>query len=284
MGSQWVVVVVAVGACLLYSPEARPTDPAAPFPSRSTVRLQQLSSRTRSSLNRVWDSKLQRYRGNSAQKEAVNFFETPGDGKYTFGYSGGRDSGSHLQASNGQGQTVGRYSYVDAEGKDVQVHYVSGKEGFKVISNNLPEETDEVKRARENFFKIFEEKKKLLEETRQQRARSRQRNRNRQTAGSKKDTKPTQTSKPRQLSQAKTNRLHNARTKHQQPQPARKQNQRPNQQLQPARTKHHQLQRGRRQNQSRNQVLETAASHARQPRDQRGVQRGPGAACVLRPK
>ncbi|XP_063851287.1 uncharacterized protein LOC135094812 [Scylla paramamosain] len=181
MGSQWVVVVVAVGACLVYSPEARPArGPAVPLPSRSTVRLQQLSSHTRSSLNKVWDSKLQRYRGSSAQKEAVNFFETPGDGRYTFGYSGGSDGGSHLQASNGQGQTVGRYSYVDAEGKDVQVHYVSGSEGFKVISNNLPEETDEVKQAREAFFRIFEEKKKLLEETRQQRARSRQRNRSRQ--------------------------------------------------------------------------------------------------------
>uniref|UniRef100_A0A0P4WJN9 Cuticle protein 6 n=1 Tax=Scylla olivacea TaxID=85551 RepID=A0A0P4WJN9_SCYOL len=39
----------------------------------------------------------------------------------------------------GDGNVVGQYSYIDANGKPVVTYYSAGRDGFKVSSNNLPE-------------------------------------------------------------------------------------------------------------------------------------------------
>ena len=39
----------------------------------------------------------------------------------------------------GDGNVVGQYSYIDANGKPVVTYYTAGRQGFKVSSNNLPE-------------------------------------------------------------------------------------------------------------------------------------------------
>ncbi|KAG7156800.1 Cuticle protein 6-like 12, partial [Homarus americanus] len=162
-----VVVVVAVAACTLYSPEARPAQTTfSRFPARNTVRLQNLSQRTQQDLNRVWDTQLEKQRSKSQnQDDTISFFERPGDGRYVYGYDVANDGPSHMEASDGNGKTVGKYSYTDATGKNVEVHYVSGAQGFRVISNNLPEDTEDVKRAKEVFFKAFEERKATHSQT-----------------------------------------------------------------------------------------------------------------------
>merc|ERR1712098_277835 len=69
---------------------------------------------------------------------------------------------AHAEASDGEGTKVGRYSYVNANGKEVVTHYKStpGK-GIKIMTNNLPEDTLAVKKAKEAFFAEFNKRKNL---------------------------------------------------------------------------------------------------------------------------
>nr|XP_027209475.1 KNR4/SMI1 homolog [Penaeus vannamei] len=166
MGTQWVVVVAAVVACVLHSPEARPTQTSpsktasSPSSPKTSVRLQNLSQAVKGDLNRVWNSQLDRQRAKvNLPDNTVKFFDRPGEGRYLYGFEAGDDGRTHMQASDGKGQTVGKYSYTDAHGKEVEVHYVSDDSGFRVISNNLPEDTEDVRKAKEEFFKFFEERK-----------------------------------------------------------------------------------------------------------------------------
>merc|ERR1712212_730169 len=143
-------------------------------PSQSVVDLDSLSGDAKNRLDSVWDKQFNSFSGDdgAAYQSRISFFNSKntersqGDRNwYIFGHK--QDEGSetamnHAEASNGQGTKVGRYSYIDANGRKVVTHYKStpGK-GIHVMSNNLPEDTADVKQAKDQFFKEFEARKAL---------------------------------------------------------------------------------------------------------------------------
>merc|ERR1712212_1283449 len=143
-------------------------------PSQSVVDLDSLSGDAKNRLDSVWDKQFNSFSGDdgAAYQSRISFFNSKNTEKsqgdrnwYIFGHK--QDEGSetamnHAEASNGQGTKVGRYSYIDANGRKVVTHYKStpGK-GIHVMSNNLPEDTADVKQAKDQFFKEFEARKAL---------------------------------------------------------------------------------------------------------------------------
>jgi len=96
-------------------------------------------------------------------------------GQATYGYSyPGQASSTTRDAFGNQ---IGSYAYINAEGKEVRVSYVADANGFRVLSNDLPqapvdnqvapvftgvgpapvEDTPEVVAAKAEFFKMFKE-------------------------------------------------------------------------------------------------------------------------------
>ncbi|XP_076031997.1 uncharacterized protein LOC143019905 [Oratosquilla oratoria] len=107
----------------------------------------------------------QRYEGPllSTFREVNNEYEQGSDGAYRFSYSL-PDQERH-EERNSDGTVTGSYAFVDDTGEEVSVKYVADEDGFRPESDALPqvpEDTDEVKKAREEFFKIYEETLKLL--------------------------------------------------------------------------------------------------------------------------
>ncbi|XP_076031996.1 uncharacterized protein LOC143019904 [Oratosquilla oratoria] len=107
----------------------------------------------------------QRYEGPrlSTFREVNNEYEQGSDGAYRFSYSL-PDQERH-EERNSDGTVTGSYAFVDDAGEEVSVKYVADEDGFRPESDALPqvpEYTDEVKKAREEFFKIYEETLKLL--------------------------------------------------------------------------------------------------------------------------
>jgi len=96
-------------------------------------------------------------------------------GQATYGYSyPGQASSTTRDAFGNQ---IGSYAYINAEGKEVRVSYVADANGFRVLSNDLPqapvdnqvapvftgvgpapvEDTPEVIAAKAEFFKLYKE-------------------------------------------------------------------------------------------------------------------------------
>jgi len=96
-------------------------------------------------------------------------------GQATYGYSyPGQASSTTRDAFGNQ---IGSYAYINAEGKEVRVSYVADANGFRVLSNDLPqapvdnqvapvftgvgpapvEDTPEVVAAKAEFFKLYKE-------------------------------------------------------------------------------------------------------------------------------
>jgi hypothetical protein len=102
----------------------------------------------------------------SAQDEFANF---------NYGYS--NINSAKMESGNGYGGVTGSYSYVDANGIPQTVNYVADALGYRVAATNLPvaksvdlaqpifdlvgpapvEDTEEVKAAKADFMKAFEE-------------------------------------------------------------------------------------------------------------------------------
>jgi len=78
------------------------------------------------------------------------------NGAYKFYYRLPEQSRAEERDENGD--VRGSYSFVAPEGNEFDFKYQADREGFKVQSNALPEspqDTDEVKRAKEEFFKAY---------------------------------------------------------------------------------------------------------------------------------
>ncbi|XP_076030485.1 uncharacterized protein LOC143018791 [Oratosquilla oratoria] len=161
MGIQWVVVATAVLSCTLYTLEAKPFRASS---SASVVDLDSLTLSERQEINRVWDEEIRKIPVSAG--ESTHFYRAPGQGRYIYGYTFNNGEQSHMQTSDGKDRTLGKYTYKDAFGKDVEVHYASGPSGYRVLANNLPTDTDEVKLAKDAFFKAFQERKALHAEQR----------------------------------------------------------------------------------------------------------------------
>ncbi|XP_076031999.1 uncharacterized protein LOC143019908 [Oratosquilla oratoria] len=107
----------------------------------------------------------ERYEGPllSTFREVNNEYEQGSDGAYRFSYS--LPQQERHEERNSDGTVTGSYAFVDDAGEEVSVKYVADEDGFRAESDALPqvpEDTDEVKKAREEFFKIYEETLKLL--------------------------------------------------------------------------------------------------------------------------
>ncbi|XP_076032000.1 uncharacterized protein LOC143019909 [Oratosquilla oratoria] len=125
-----------------------------------TIRLKQVLMFVGSSFqDRDYDGPLL-----STFREVNNEYEQGSDGAYRFSYS--LPHQERHEERNSDGTVTGSYGFVDDAGEEVSVKYVADEEGFRVESDALPqapEYTDEVKKAREEFFKIYEETLKFLE-------------------------------------------------------------------------------------------------------------------------
>ena len=164
-----VATLLLMGAVLAGPAEGRPgpstgvSEAPAQIASKSVVDLEELSLDARHDLNNVWDLQLQKIRSEDRvpSTDQVKFFQRPGGKRYLYGHESPTGDTSHIQASNGEGQTVGKYSYIDANGKKIETHYSSGPDGFRVVSNNLPKDTPEVEAAKTLFFSHFNKRKSL---------------------------------------------------------------------------------------------------------------------------
>ena len=58
-------------------------------------------------------------------------------GQATYGYSHPGQAASNFQDAHGN--QVGSYAYIDPEGKEIRVSYIADANGFRVVSNALPE-------------------------------------------------------------------------------------------------------------------------------------------------
>ncbi|MCL4152416.1 UNVERIFIED_CONTAM: hypothetical protein GTU68_011221, partial [Idotea baltica] len=73
---------------------------------------------------------------------------------------------SRFEERSESGEVKGNYAYVAPEGNEFKFRYEAGKKGFQVESNALPtapEDTDEVKKAKEEFFQAYEQALALAE-------------------------------------------------------------------------------------------------------------------------
>ena len=96
-------------------------------------------------------------------------------GQASFGHA--TPDQAHSTFIDANGNQVGSYVYINPEGKEVRVHYTAGVDGFRVLSNALPEapsadttfdvnaivqDTPEVMAARKAFFAKFEEARNII--------------------------------------------------------------------------------------------------------------------------
>lgn len=66
---------------------------------------------------------------------------------------------SRSEQRTASGEVTGEYAFVAPEGDEFEFRYSAGDEGYRVESDALPvapEDTDEVKRAKEEFFAAYE--------------------------------------------------------------------------------------------------------------------------------
>jgi len=101
---------------------------------------------------------LQSYQG------FVNDFQRDGDA-YTMEYHVG-DSHRFEQRSE-SGEVTGTYAFVAPEGDEFEFKYEADSDGFKVEGDALPqapEDTDDVKAARDAFFEAYEKQRELTED------------------------------------------------------------------------------------------------------------------------
>ncbi|CAL4082117.1 unnamed protein product [Meganyctiphanes norvegica] len=80
------------------------------------------------------------------------------DGSYTFFYSIPGKS-SRAEERDESGEVEGAYSFVAPEGEEFHFRYTAGEDGYRVKSSALPvppEDTKEVKKAKEEFFAAYQ--------------------------------------------------------------------------------------------------------------------------------
>ncbi|XP_069170968.1 cuticle protein 6 isoform X2 [Procambarus clarkii] len=85
-------------------------------------------------------------------------------GEYSFLYS--LPTSWRSEQRSASGEVTGGYGFVAPEGEEFQFRYQAGQDGFKVESNALPvppEDTDEVKRAKEEFFVAYQKALELVD-------------------------------------------------------------------------------------------------------------------------
>lgn len=100
----------------------------------------------------------------SFQNFRNDFSSSPG-GRYIFVYHVG-DSERH-EERNEEGEVRGRYSFVAPEGDEYQFKYDADADGYRVESDALPsapEDTDDVKRAKKEFFEAYQKALELAED------------------------------------------------------------------------------------------------------------------------
>lgn len=84
-------------------------------------------------------------------------------GEYSFLYS--LPTSSRSEKRTASGEVTGEYAFVAPEGEEYQFRYKADEEGFRVESNALPvppEDTDEVKKAKEEFFAAYQRALELV--------------------------------------------------------------------------------------------------------------------------
>merc|ERR1711962_108895 len=137
----------------------------------SVVDLSTLSLDAREDLNGVWRKHFDAAEETNSIGDApsLSFYRNPSkdnNKNYIFGHKTTDSSAesflNHAEASNGFGTKLGRFSYIDANGKKVETHYKAtpGK-GIQMMTNNLPQETEAVREAKDKFFSEFNARRKL---------------------------------------------------------------------------------------------------------------------------
>ncbi|XP_063590794.1 glutamic acid-rich protein-like [Penaeus indicus] len=93
------------------------------------------------------------------------FTRSGSEGKYFFVYHVG-DS-ERAEERNEDGEVSGHFAFVAPEGDEYEFKYDADKEGYRVESDALPEapeDTDEVKAAKEQFFEAYQKALELAAE------------------------------------------------------------------------------------------------------------------------
>ncbi|XP_045587121.2 endocuticle structural glycoprotein SgAbd-9-like [Procambarus clarkii] len=87
------------------------------------------------------------------------------DGSYNFSFSIPQQARQEARAVDGK--VTGYFAFVDRVGEEVSVHYDADEDGFRPASDALPQvpqETEEVSKARLQFNKYFDQTEKFLKE------------------------------------------------------------------------------------------------------------------------
>ncbi|XP_066967211.1 uncharacterized protein [Macrobrachium rosenbergii] len=87
------------------------------------------------------------------------------DGTYRFSFS--LPQQDRYENRDADGKVTGSFSFVDNSGEEVSVKYDADDKGFRPESDALPEipeDTDDVQSAREQFLRYYEQTKKFLED------------------------------------------------------------------------------------------------------------------------
>ncbi|XP_064106596.1 larval cuticle protein 4-like [Macrobrachium nipponense] len=94
-----------------------------------------------------------------------DFTSSGNEGKYAFAYHVG-DS-ERAEERNEEGEVSGQYAFVAPEGDEYEFKYNADEEGYRVESDALPEapeDTDDVKKAKEEFFQAYQKALERAEE------------------------------------------------------------------------------------------------------------------------
>ncbi|XP_064106599.1 YTH domain-containing protein 1-like isoform X2 [Macrobrachium nipponense] len=86
------------------------------------------------------------------------------DGTYHFSFS--LPQQDRYENRDADGKVTGSFSFVDNSGEEISVKYDADDKGFRPESDALPEipeDTDDVQSAREQFLRYYEQTKKFLE-------------------------------------------------------------------------------------------------------------------------
>lgn len=87
------------------------------------------------------------------------------DGTYRFSFS--LPQQNRQESRDADGKVTGSFSFVDNGGKETSVRYDADHEGYRPESDaipEIPEDTDDVQSAREEFLRFYEQTVKFLEE------------------------------------------------------------------------------------------------------------------------
>ncbi|XP_017068766.1 uncharacterized protein LOC108106306 [Drosophila eugracilis] len=97
------------------------------------------------------------------------------DGSFHFSYEGGdqsvRQEQGRIENAGTDDETLevsGMYSYVDADGNTVEVHYTAGKNGFVPIGTIIPKEITELAKSAADLPKISEDEERKYRRARSQ--------------------------------------------------------------------------------------------------------------------